>query len=68
MAKNVRTVEPSQFALELAFNRTQLRNRGYTLETAMANPALQRTLRKAAQVIDRPRPPDHKMRAANDAN
>lgn len=68
MRKNVRTAEPSKFALELAFNRTELRQKGYTLETAMANPALQKSLRRAAQVIDRPRPIDHKMRAANDTH
>lgn len=67
MRKNVRTAEPSQFALELAFNRTKLGQRGYTLQTAMANPALQKSLRRAAQTIDKPRPPDAKMRAANDA-
>lgn len=65
---NVRTEEPSQYALDTAFRRSKLENYGWSYETAMANPVYARALRRAAQAIDKPRPIDHKMRAANDAN
>lgn len=58
--------QPTQWQLQCAFNRTLLRKFGYTLETALACPAIKIALVRVAQALAKPSQPSHMRGAIND--
>jgi len=59
-------ITPTQFDITRAFHRARLAGLGYTLEKALANPALRISLNRLAQALASQSQPKHLRGALND--